>query len=274
LSKEATADDGGGHTIGTAQPLSRAEVQLGVEGSSFVDFFLASRCLTEVGLVLISYKGHVSIEVVGRPLQGFRDLLPWLECLSCGCHQDELGHVLHVLERRRLRQVQLVDSKYLAVVLGDEMLVRLAQQIHEGEDESLVLAGEPLQIIEEAFDQSHEQADVLDSGLTEELVDSLPQGEIVLLQVEEHGFNFVFFQRLNLVEASDALEGSNSDFINFIIKHVDQEAQNLGPDRRAPLPEDAHDLDTSQAYSHGVIFQEEQQDALDVLLQLLVDLRR
>ena len=91
------------------------------------------------------------------------------------------------------------------------------------------------------------------------------QLEVVLVQIEQHGVHLVLceLQRV-LVEPPNAVEGADAHLIDLVVQHVNEKALYRRSNRDALDSEEAHGSYAGETHSHGVVLEQEQQDALDV----------
>ena len=70
------------------------------------------------------------------------------------------------------------------------------------------------------------------------------------------------------------MQGTNSDLIDFVVEHVDQESEASRAYGGAFGRKYAHGSDASEAHRHRVVFKQQQQNPLNMLVALFLKVGR
>ena len=165
--------------------------------------------------------------------------------LSCCVDQYHLGNVDNVCLIWLFRKVSLVDVQRLQVDATHELAVRFAKFLDKTEDfVGVFLMLKLLQVVEQLVEYLGEEGALAHCCFAKEEVNLFTQSWIVLVKVEQDDFDLIVVECQHFVETLDTMQGSDSDFIDFVVEHVNQEVETLGSDLTADFAKAAHGLDT------------------------------
>ena len=226
--------------------------------------------LPEVLWELVSEIVIVFIHVVRWVFQYLRQFWIWVGSLDSGRNKNELRDIVEAVSIRLRCQVPRVNIQNLVVVMNYQLFMGLSHFSEQSEDHRLVrgmIAGE---IRKQAVEQHVQEGFIFNVCPAEERVDTFSKLEIVFLEIEQNCVNFSLWQGQDFVKSCYSVQGPNPDFVNFIIKHVDQKLEALLSDLLAFFREYTHGSDTREPHSHWIVLQKQQQYPLHMLLKFLI----
>ena len=98
----------------------------------------------------------------------------------------------------------------------------LAEFLYEREYLVSVLRFKFDQVLEKFVKNFREQKTLLHCRFSKEKVNFFSKSGVVFRKVEKHNFDLIVIEGKHLVESRYSVEGSDTDFVDFIVEHVNQ----------------------------------------------------